>query len=393
MHGNFAIQKLGRRLRIAMIGGAGHSLIGPVHRAAARFDDLFEISASVLSSDPERSRAAGDALGIPRSYASVEEMFAGEKLRADPIDAVAIATPNDSHYSLCVEALSQGFHVICDKPLTNTLSEAIALREVAEKSGRILVLTHNYSGYPMVRQAREMVRAGVLGKVQQIHGVYALGQMATLFEDKAETTPNSMIWRVDPERGGASHVLMDIGTHVQHLAHYVTGLEVTDVCTDLGAVVAGPRAHDSANIMFRLENGGFGTMWTTKAAAGASKLELEVYGEAGGLHWRQSDAGNLCYLRQNQPPQMLGRQISALSELARGAMRGPGYHFAEGYREAFANIYADFARLIVAKIKDTAVPECVLQVPGITDGIRTMRFVEACLRSSSERRWISLEEV
>ena len=393
MNENIAIRKLGRRLRLGIAGGAGHSLIGPVHREAARLDDLFSLDAAVLSSNAERGDAEAAALGIPRSYSSTAEMFAMEKARPDGIEAVAIATPNDSHYRILCEALDAGLHVICDKPLTSTKAEADDVLVRAKAAGKVVVLTHNYSGYAMVRQARAMVAAGELGKIHQIHGVYALGQMGRLFEADEGGVPPGMRWRIDPARGGDSHALVDIGTHVHHLATFITQLQVVEVMADLGPAVQGRAAHYSANVMFRMENGAFGSFWATKAASGASKLAIEVYGDKGGVLWEQADANNLLHMRQGQPPALIGRQVAGLHPAAIRAMRGPGYHFVEGYREAFANMYVDFAEQILAMMGKGAADHLALEAPSVVDGLRSMAFIEACVASSQDRQWRQVEQV
>jgi predicted dehydrogenase len=393
MKENIAIQTLGRRLRLGIVGGAGHSLVGPVHREAARFDDLFSLDAAVLSSNPQKGNAAAIALGIPRSYETTAEMFSVERARPDGIEAVAIATPNDSHYRLLCEALDAGLHVICDKPLTSTMAEAEDVLHRAKIAGKVMVLTHNYSGYAMVRQARAMVEAGDLGTIHQVHGLYALGQMGRLFEADEDGIPPSMKWRIDPSRGGESHALVDIGTHVHHLVTYITKLQIAEVMADLGPAVAGRTAHDSANIIFRLENGAFGSIWATKAASGASKLEIEAYGDKGGLLWEQADANNLLHLRQGFPPALIGRQVAGLYPPAIRAMRGPGFHFVEGYREAFANLYVDFAEQILAGMGMKAPDPLAWEAPSVVDGLRSMAFIDACLASSRDRQWRVVERL
>lgn len=391
MKENIAIRTLGRRIRLGIVGGAGHSLIGPVHREAARFDDLFSLDAAVLSSNPQKGNAAAAALGIPRSYETTAEMFSAERARPDGIEAVAIATPNDSHYRILCEALDAGLHVICDKPLTTTTAEAQHIVQRAETAGKVVVLTHNYSGYAMIRQARAMVAAGDLGRIHQVHGVYALGQMGRLFEADEGAVPPSMTWRIDPSRGGDSHVLVDIGTHVHHLVTFITQLQVAEVVADLGPVVRGRTAHDSANVLLRLENGAFGSIWTTKAASGASKLEIEVYGDKGGILWEQADANNLLHMRQGVPPALIGRQVAGLYPPAIRAMRGPGYHFVEGYREAFANMYVDFAEQILADMGMVSPDRLAWEAPSVRDGLRSMAFIEACIASSRDRQWRTVE--
>lgn len=384
---NIALKRLGRRIRLGIVGGAEPSLIGPVHREAARLDDLFSLEACVLSSRPEKCAAAARELGIPRAYATTQEMFRAENARGDGIDAVAIVTPNDSHFRILGEALDAGIHAICDKPLTTTISEALQIRDRARTANKVVVLTQNYSGYPMVRQAKAMVADGVIGNVHQIHGVYVVGQMGRIFETDDSNVAPSMRWRMDPDRGGESHVLIDIGTHIHHLASYISGLHVAEVMADLGSAVPGRRVHDSANILLRYSNGCFGVFWVTKTASGASKLEIELYGERGGLYWEQSNANVLVNFRPDEPAQNIARQSAAILPFARRAMRGPGIHFVEGFREAFANIYADFADLVVAAISGSEPDRYAAEVPGVIDGLRSLAFVDACIASSKNRTW------
>ncbi len=289
-----------RRIRIGLVGGGSGALIGPVHRIAARMDDRFLLAAGVLSSRPERAVAEAEALGL-RGYPDLPAMLAAEAARLDGIEAVAIMTPNDSHAALAGLALDAGLDVICDKPLTNDTASARALAQMAQAKGLILTLTHNYSGYPMVREARATVAAGEIGPVRVVHVSYVQGSLGTLVEADPAAIPNRLRWRLDPAAGGVSHVLGDIGTHAHQLLTYVTASRVAAVLADVGAALPGRTAHDTASVIVRMEGGARGVLFATKAATGAENaVSLEVYGEAGGLGWQQATANELRVMRHNR---------------------------------------------------------------------------------------------
>ena len=287
MDSNPVIDMLGRRLRLAVVGGGPGSFIGAMHRTAARLDDRYELVAGVLSSDAERSRAAGAGIGIAadRAYADADELFTTEAARADGADVVAIMTPNDSHHAYALSALRHGFDVICDKPITNTLTEAREVLAAVEDTGLVLCLTHNYTGYPMVRQARAMVAAGQLGDIQLVQVEYVQGGKA------AERDPDpvgELPWRYDPVRGGPSLVLGDIGTHAHNIVRFVTGREVTEVAADVGHIVANRLVDDYAGAMLRFDNGARGSFWATQAATGVENcLRLRASGTRGTVEWMQ----------------------------------------------------------------------------------------------------------
>ncbi len=393
MSGNPVIATLGRRVRLGVVGGGGIALIGPVHRAAARLDDLIEITAGVLSSDPERSLAQGRALGLPRPYPDLEALVAGERGRPDGIDALAICTPNDSHVPIALRALEAGLHVICDKPLANDLASARELVRAVRASGRVFVLTHNYSGYPMIRQARGMVADGLLGPVHLVSVAYLQGSLATRVEDAPEAMPPRLVWRLDPARGGPSHALLDIGTHAHQLLTYVTGRNVHAVLAEVGALVPGRVAHDTGLVLLRLEGGARGVLVASKAAAGADNaLALEVYGPAGGLVWEQADQNRLRHLRTGEPARLLSRGLPGNHPLARRATRIPSGH-PEGFHEAFANLYADFAEQVAAALAGRAPDPLACHLPTALDGARGLAFVEACLASAASGGWVELPEI
>ena len=385
---NTTIARLGRRLRLGVIGGGAGSFIGPVHRAAARIDDHFEVVAGVLSSDPERSRRQGREIGLAedRAYGGPAELFAAEARRPDGIDAVAIMTPNHSHCPLSHAALDAGIDVICDKPLATTLKDAVTLARRVRESGLVFCHTFNYTGYPMVRQARAMVHDGDIGEVRMVQVDYVQGHIAALVGDEIGDPPAS--WKFRRELAGPSLVLGEIGSHVHHMASFVTGQGFARVMADVGTVVPGRKADDNAGILFRLENGAQGMLWVTQAAAGAIHgLAFRVFGATGGLEWHQEDPNRLRHSRLGAPAVIYERHGPGLKPEAMVASRiGMGHP--EGYQEAFAVLYADAAEAIVARRLGTTPDRRVRDMPTVEDGVRTMKFIEACKESSRQGGWV-----
>ena len=387
---NQTIAKLGRRLRLGVIGGGPGSFIGSVHRTAARIDDNYELVASVLSSDPERAKREGAAIGIAedRAYGTTDEFFAGEKARDDGIDVVAIMTPNDSHYALCLAALENGLDIICDKPLTTNLSEARDLVDRVKAAGIVFCHTFNYTGFPMVRQAMAMVRDGDLGAVRMIEVEYIQGHLADL---KPGEDGGSDDWRFDPERAGESLILGDIGSHAHHMARYVTGQDLSRLTADVTTVVPGRVAQDYAGIMFRLESDAPGIMWVTQAAAGGVHgLHFRLFGEQGGLEWFQETPNQLIHSRLGAPTITFERDGPDLKpEAARATRIGLGHP--EGFQEAFAVLYADAAEAIVARKLGVKPDRLALDFPGVEDGARTMQFITAALESTHTGGWVDYQ--
>ena len=374
---NPVITQLGRRLRLAVIGGGPGSFIGPQHRQAARLDDRYEIVAGALSSDPQRSVHAGIELGLApgRCYPDALALLAAESARSDGADVVAIMTPNDSHFPFAMAALEHGFDVICDKPMTNTLDEATRLREQVQATGRVFCLTHNYSGYPLVRQSRAMVADGQLGDIRLVQVEYVQG-------GRAKPGPGRTAWKSDPARGGPSLVLGDIGTHAHQLLRFVTGLEVTEVAADLGCVVPDRSAHDVAAALLRMEGGARGSFWVTQAAAGVENgLRLRVSGSLGTLEWAQEQPQLLHFKPLDAPAQLrTPRGPGTLPLALRGTRVAAGHP--EGFHEAFANLYADAAEAIAARRTGQTPDPLALHFPNATDGWMGLRFVDAVIRSS-----------
>lgn len=387
------IELLGRRLRLGLIGGGGASLIGPVHRIAARFDDGFELAAGVLSSHPERALKEAEALGLSRGYSDVATMLAAEAGRPDGIDAVAIMTPNDSHQAYADMALDAGLDVICDKPLTNDLASASALVAKARQRGLVFCLTHNYSGYPMLREAKSAVAAGELGTLRLVQANYVQGSLGSHVEGNPEAITDRLRWRLDPARGGLSHVLGDIGTHAHQMLTFVTGQRVEAVLADVGAVIPGRVAHDTASVILRLECGARGVMFVTKAATGAENaLTLEAYGEAGGLAWAQASANELRIMRNARPVELRTRGLPTLHPYSRQAARLPPGH-PEAFFEAFANIYRDFASLVAARRAGREPDSFARMAPTAADGADGLAFIEACLVSTASGTWATVARV
>jgi predicted dehydrogenase len=380
------IEAIGRRLRIAIIGGGPGSVIGEVHRIAARLDGYYDIVASALSSDPERSRQAGRTIGVPedRAYPSWRTLIESEAGRADRVDVVAVMTPNDSHYEICAAALDAGFHLVCDKPLTTDLTSAVDLARKVKATGAEFCLTHCYTGYPMVRQARAMVRAGSIGPIRQVHIQYVQGYLA--FDD---VPPG---WRLDPARVGASMILVDIGTHAHHLGAYVTGLDLASLCADVGHVVPGRKVDDYGSLLLRYVNGARGSIWVTNAAAGAEHgLGFRIFGETGGLEWNQEEPNRLMHRRRDGFEEIVTRRKDRLvTDSARRVTRVEIGH-PEGYLEAFANLYSDMAEAVAARLCHRSPFENDRPFPTVEDGVKGLAFVEAAVRSSASGRWEPLE--
>lgn len=384
---------LGRRVRLAVVGGGGNALIGPVHRIAARLDDRFEICAGVLSSDPARSVADATALHIPRGYADMATMIAAEAGRPDSIEAVAIMTPNDSHHRYAAMALDAGLDVICDKPITNDFDEALDLVERARSRGLVFCLTHNYSGYPMVREARATIEAGEIGPLRVLHVSYVQGSLGTRVEDQPDAMSSRLKWRLDPAKGGLSHVLGDIGTHAHQLLTYTSGQRVESVLADVGAALPGRTTHDTASVIFRLEGGARGVMFVTKAATGAENaLSLEAYGEAGGVTWQQASANELRVVRNNKPVELRTRGLPTLYPLTKRATRLPPGH-PEAFLEAFANVYADFADLVAARRSGQPPDPLAAMTPNAVTGAEGIAFIDACIESTRTQTWAAVRRV
>jgi predicted dehydrogenase len=382
---------LNRKLRMGMIGGGKDAFIGAIHRYAFNMDGLIEMLCGALSINPEIAKDSGKSLFLPedRIYLNYEEMMEKEsKMPEDKrIDFVTIVTPNFAHFAPAMAALDHGFNVVIEKPITFTLDEAKKLKKKVEETGLTLCLTHTYSGYPMVKQAKAMVRDGAFGKIRKVWVEYPQGWLSKLTEREGNA---QAAWRTDPKKSGKSGCMGDIGTHAAHLAEYVTGLKITQLCADLNIMVEGRALDDDGNVLLRLENGVAGVLMASQVAAGEENgIAIRVYGENGGLEWHQHEPNTLLVKWLDQPTQILraGANYPNLSSFARSNCRTPGGH-PEGYLEAFANIYKNFALTLMSKLSNSQPTPEMLDFPTVEDGIRGMAFIDNVVESSkSEKKW------
>jgi predicted dehydrogenase len=377
------------RIRLGMVGGGIDAFIGAVHRIAARLDDKFELVAGALSSTPERARQSGAALGLDpkRTYGDFKEMASREARLKNGIEAVAIVTPNHMHYPVAREFLKRGIHVICDKPLTATLADAKKLAKLVDASDALFVLTHNYTGYPMVRHARELVRAGELGDIRLVQVEYVQDWLAEPLE---LTGQKQAAWRTDPARSGAGGATGDIGTHAFNLAEFVTGLTVEMLAADVHTFVPGRPLDDNAHVLLRYGGGAKGTLWCSQVAVGNENgLKLRVYGTKGGLQWAQEDPNYLECFKLGEPRRHVTRSGAGAGADAARVTRTPSGH-PEGYLEGFANLYSEAAAAINARKAGRPVDPNVVY-PTVHDGVRGVAFVEACVASSRRNgAWVKV---
>jgi len=377
------------RLRYAMIGGGRDAFIGAVHRHAIALDGQAELVAGALSSTPERARESGRALGMAdaHNHASWQALLEAELARpaAERVDVVVIVTPTDTHFPIAQAFAEAGFHVVCDKPLTHTGAQATTLVETVAKRGTVFGVTYNYTGYPMVRQAREMVHTGALGRIRKVVVEYNQGWLATALE---ATGNKQASWRTDPARSGIAGALGDIGSHAENLVSTVTGLEIEELVADLGALVPGRALDDDASMLLRFKGGARAVLVASQINAGLENdLRLRVSGENGTLEWRQEEPNRLVHHRREGPTEIFTRASPWLCESARRAGRIPAGH-PEGFIEAFANIYRGIFADVRARKADTAVDPLDADYPTVSDGARGVRFIECAVASSAERRWL-----
>lgn len=376
------------RIRLGMVGGGNDAFIGGVHRIAARIDDRFDLVAGALSSTPEKSAASAETLGIARSYGNFDEMAEAEVAREDGIEAVSIVTPNHVHSAAAQAFLSKGIHVICDKPLTSTLADARALEQAVAKSEALFVLTHNYTGYPMIRQARAMVEAGDLGDIRIVQAEYPQDWLTSPMENEGLKQAE---WRTDPNRSGAGGSVGDIGTHALNLACFVSGLRVESLAADMQCFGAGRTLDDNAHMMLRFNGGARGMLWSSQVAPGnENALKLRIYGSKGGLEWNQEDPNYLWFTPHGEAKRLITRNGSGAGEAAAAVSRIPSGH-PEGYLEGFANIYTEAADAIRAAQSGASREMAMGLLPGITEGMAGMAFINACVTSSAQNAaWVSL---
>ncbi|MFT2109560.1 Gfo/Idh/MocA family protein [Marinomonas sp. 2405UD68-3] len=384
---NPVINALGRKLRLGVIGGGPGSFIGIVHRGASTLEEYYEVVAGVFSSNAERSIKHAAELGIDRGYATAEEMIMAEAARDDKVDVIAIMTPNNSHYQIACLAIKQGFHIMCEKPLTNDVNEALDLVKKVKESDVECCVAYAYSGYPMVREAKAIIDAGELGEIRMVQCDYVQGHLAQLTESEQQGTN----WHMDPDIAGPSLILGDIGTHCYHLAAFVSGMEPSELSADLATVVPGRDADDYTGILTRYKNNARGSFFITQAAAGADHgLYLRIYGSKGGLEWHQEQPNQLLVRNIEQPTKILQKGGVGLHAAANRVSRIAIGH-PEGYREAFANLYTDLAEVIIAQQTNTQEDPLARNFPMIEDGAQGVKFVQAAVVSHQNNgQWVRL---
>ncbi|MGZ5255417.1 MAG: Gfo/Idh/MocA family protein [Flavitalea sp.] len=383
---------MNRKLRMGMVGGGKDAFIGAIHRIAANMDGLIELCCGALSINPEIAKESGKVLFLPedRTYLTFDEMITKEAALPEDkrMDFVTIVTPNFAHFAPAMMALDHGFHVVIEKPIAFTIDEAKQLKQKVEETGLILCLTHTYSGYPMVKQARAMVKDGVLGKIRKVWVEYPQGWLSKLSEREGNA---QAAWRTDPKKSGKSGCMGDIGTHAAHLAEYITGKKITHMCADLNVLVEGRMLDDDGAVLLKMEDNIAGVLMASQVAAGEENaLRIRVYGEKGGIEWFQHEPNTLLVKWLDQPAQVLragGNYGDRLSPFATHNCRTPGGH-PEGYLEAFGNIYRNFAQTLSARIDGGTPTEQMLDFPGVEDGIRGMAFIDNVVASSqSDKKW------
>ena len=383
---------MNRKLRMGMVGGGKDAFIGAIHRLAANMDGLIELCCGALSINPEIAKDSGASLFLPehRTYLTYDEMITKESQlpASERMDFVTIVTPNFAHFAPAMMALDHGFHVVIEKPIAFTLDEAKQLHQKVQETGLTLCLTHTYSGYPLVKQARAMVADNVFGKIRKVWVEYPQGWLSKLSEREGNA---QAAWRTDPKKSGKAGCMGDIGTHAAHLAEYITGAQITQLCADLNAMVEGRMLDDDGNVLLQFSNGARGVLMASQVAAGEENaLKIRIYGEKGGLEWAQHDPNTLLVKWLDAPTQILragGNYGDRLSKYAIHNSRTPGGH-PEGYLEAFANIYRNFTLTLSAKIDGTTPTPEMLDFPNTNDGLRGMAFIDNVVASgASDQKW------
>ena len=385
---------MSRKIRYGMVGGGRGAFIGAVHRIAANMDGQIELVCGAFSADPAKSKASGGDFYLPadRCYGSFEEMILGEAKRpeGDRMDFISIVTPNHMHFPPAKMALENGFHVLSDKPATFSLAQAKQLAEIVKKSGLLYGLTHNYTGYPLVKEARDMVRAGKLGKIRKVVVEYPQGWLSTRIEAAGQ---KQAAWRTDPKRSGAAGCIGDIGTHAENLAEYITGLQISELAADITAFVKGRKLDDDGNVLLRFKGGAKGVLHASQISVGEeNNINIRVYGEKGGIEWHQREPNTMLVKWPDRPMEVYRTANGYLCKAALAAGRTPPAH-PEGYLEAFANVYKNFAAHIRARLTKTklAKDDPATDYPKIEDGIRGMAFIEAVVASSKKNAaWTKL---
>lgn len=382
---------MNRKLRMGMVGGGKGAFIGNIHRIAALMDGQIELICGCFSSNAENSKASGNTLFLPenRVYASYEEMFESEARlpEGERMDFVSIVTPNHVHYQPAIMALEKGFHVVLDKPMTYSLEEAKNLKKKVEETGLLLALTHTYTGYPAVKEARERIRNNQLGGIRKIYVEYPQGWLSTKQEDTGNL---QAAWRTDPKRSGKAGCMGDIGTHALNLAEYITGLKTTEICAELNTFVEGRQLDDDGAALLRFNNGAKGVLLASQIAAGEENaIRIRIYGEKGGLEWFQQEPNTLLIKWADKPTEILRTGMGYMSDIAKHNTRTPAGH-PEGYLEAFANIYRNFSLALRAKLNGVTPENQWLDFPNVDDGIRGMQFIETIVEAgyNDDKKWI-----
>jgi predicted dehydrogenase len=379
-----------RKIKMGMVGGGRGAFIGAVHRMAAALDGQIELVCGAFSSDAQKSKLSGEDFFLPanRSYGSYEEMILAEKKlpKGERMDFVSIVTPNHMHYGPAKMALENGFHVVCDKPLSFDMTQAKTLQKLVKKTGLRFALTHNYTGYPMVKQARDMVQNGKIGTIRKVVVEYPQGWLSTNLE---ATDQKQAAWRTDPKRSGIAGAMGDIGTHAENLAEYITGLHITKLCADLNTFVPGRKLDDDGNVLLEFNNGAKGILFATQIAAGEeNNLKIRIYGTKAGLEWAQMEPNSLQVKWLDKPLEILRTGVGKLSKASLAHTRIPAGH-PEGYLEAFANIYRNFAFCLQADLAGKKVDPIYEDYPTVDDGVRGMQFIISVVASAgSKQKWV-----
>ena len=381
------------KIKMGMIGGGRGAFIGNVHRMAAALDGQVELVCGAFSSDPERSRLSGKDLGLAdgRIYGSYEEMIIKEsQLPVDVrMDFVSIVTPNHMHYAPAKMALEHGFHVVCDKPVCFNVIEAEDLAKLVEKTGLVFALTHNYTAYPMVKEARHLVRSGILGNIRKVVAEYPQGWLSSYIEADGQ---KQAAWRTDPSKSGIAGAMGDIGSHAENLVEFITGLKITELCADVSVLVPGRQLDDDTNVLLRFENGARGVLIASQISCGEeNNLSIKVYGELGGMEWRQMEPNSLIVRWPDKPMQVYRTGMPYVTAESSAATRIPSGH-PEGYLEAFANLYKNVAHIISGRKNNFRPDPLLSEFPTIADGLRGMKFIEKVIESGkSDKKWLSFE--
>ena len=381
---------MSRKIRMGMVGGGRGAFIGGVHRMAAALDGEIELVCGAFSSNPQKSKLSGKDLFLPpdRVYGSYEEMILKEKKLplGERMDFVSIVTPNHMHYGPAKMALQNGFHVVCDKPLAFNMKESKDLARLVKKTGLFFALTHNYTGYPMVKQAKMMIQKGKIGAVRKIVVEYPQGWLSTKLED---TEQKQASWRTDPKRSGIAGAMGDIGTHAENLAEYISGLKIKRLCADINALVEGRKLDDDGNVLIEFDNGARGILFASQISAGEeNNLRIRIYGEKAGLEWAQQEPNTLIVRWLDKPMEIMRTGVGKLYPETQHATRIPAGH-PEGYLEAFANIYRNFALCLRAHLEGKKPKALYLDFPTVEDGVRGMRFIEKVIESGkSKQKWL-----